>query len=515
MSKLAKISLVVAAFLIASAYVVQIVTGGWWNLNSVLVGMGGALIVAAFLVDWRLYREFLMVRTTRHGMNMGMLILLALVAAVCVNYLANKHNKTWDLTQERLNSLSEQTTKVLGSLSKDLDIRVFYKGITQSGEQKKSQLRQLVNLYQDASGKVKLDFVNAHVEQQAALTELADQPDRDVADVVAFVKYGDKKIRLPEPFDEASLTSAIIKATRSGVSKIYFVKGHGEKDLMGDDPQGLSAFGRALEEASFKIEPLDLIEKKEIPADATVVAIIGPSMPYLDGELKWLREYADRGGRLFVALDPGQKHGLANLVKPLGVEFENNYLVSPEKAAAGQGAATVIARTFDQTADITKVFPDNARMAVVLPLASEVRPAPTQGIKTVELVKSERVYFPIADLAHPPTTRPEAKPITVAVQATGPKPTAEAKPFELVVVGDSDFVSNQAFGLGSNQEFGMNIVAQLADQKDLLSLPPKVAKGNQVLLTRYNQVLLLLIGVGVPLVLVVVALVLWFRRRGA
>ncbi len=74
------------------------------------------------------------------------------------------------------------------------------------------------------------------------------------------------------------------------------VRGHGEKDPSLEGDQGLSEFKRALEEASFKVETLNLIEKKAVPTDASAVAVIGPSVAFLDEEIKWLRDYAAPAG---------------------------------------------------------------------------------------------------------------------------------------------------------------------------------------------------------------------------
>lgn len=524
MSRSAKVCFLIAFLALMAAYVMQVITGMWVNLNTILLGVAGATVVLAVALDWRLYLEFLTMRTTKHGMNMGALILLVITLIVCLNYLANKHNKTLDLTREKLNSLSDQTVKVLNGLTDDLEIKVFYKGQQPKVEERKSAIKQQANMYKDASGKVRIHFINAYVDQEQALKYLADQPDRDVAAVVPFVEYKGKRIRVDEPFEEATLTAAMIKATRDGESKIYFVKGHGEKDIASDDDQGLKEFVKSLQEASFKVEPLELIDRKEIPPDAAVVAIVGPSVPYLDAELQWLRDYARKGGKLFVAVDPGQRHNLANLVKPLGVEFENNFVVTPYPQLVGQGPATILGRSFDASSDITRSIPEGSGFAI-FPLVSEVRPAPDKpgSIETREIVKSDKSSFTMADLNRPPQGQPQMKSVTVGIEAKGTVAKAEAdkeseaggKPFAAVIFGDSDFVSNRALMAGVNRDLAMNSIAQLANQKDLLSIRPKVAKGEILVLTRLQKIGLLIGGVCIPLLLLITSGVIWFRRRGA
>ncbi len=512
MSKKSKISFLIAFLLLVATFMVQFMTGMWLNLNSVLLGVAAGCVVLAIIFDYKLYWEFLTMRTTKHGMNMGLMILLVVTFLVCINYLANKHNKTWDLTQEKLNSLSEQSVNLLKELKDDLEIKVFYKGPQAQDDRQK--VKQALSLFQDASGKVKVRYINAYVDQQLAIQYLKDYTERDTAGVISFIEYSGKKIAVDDPFTEAGWTSAMIKATREGATKIYFVQGHGEKDIHSDDDSGLREFSKALGDASFQTEPINLLDKKEIPEDAAAVAIIGPTVPYLENELQTLREYLERGGRLFLALDPGVRHNLANLTKTMGVQFANNYVLSMLQIV-GQGPVTVIGRTFDATSDVTKSFRNDDHFAV-FPIVSEVTPAPDKSsdIEVREIVKSDARSFTMNDLKSAPSRQPDTKSVTVGVDVKG-KLKSDGKSFKAVIFGDSDFFSNRAIFLGVNRDLAMNALAGLTDQKDLLSIRPKLPKGTMVVLTHYSRLAIIITLMALPLALLVTGGVLWFRRRGA
>lgn len=528
MSKISKILFLCAFLAIVAVAAVQLMTGQWINLNTILVFGAVALVAAAVIIDWKLYWEFLTMRTTKHGMNMGMLIVLTLTGLVCVNYLANKNNKTWDLTQEKLNSLSDQTTKILDSLKNDLEIKVFYKG--PQAQEDKQKVKQALMTFADYSGKLKIRYINAYVEQGLAAEYLKDTNEREPTSVNLFVDYNGRRIAVEEPFDEAAVTSALIKATREGESKIYFLKGHGERDLEGSDDQGLKDFAKALGEASFKVEGLVLIDKKEIPADAALVAIIGPQVPYLESELDWLRAYVERGGKLFIALDPGQRHNLANLTKTLGVQFQNNFVITMAPIVGG-GPATVLGRSFDSTSDITKSFPSGASFAV-FPLVSEVIAAADKpGTTEVkDIVKSDNFSFTVTDISKPVREKPNTVPVTVGVSVKGSVGKVEmtanvgkedqpaqtsSKQFEAVIFGDSDFISNRGLMLGVNRDLAVNAMAELANQKDLISIRPKMPKGTMVTMSAMGYWGVVIGCMALPLILLITSGVMWFRRRGA
>jgi ABC-type uncharacterized transport system involved in gliding motility auxiliary subunit len=514
MSKKAKVCFLLAGLLLIVLAVSQFMFNTWLNINSVLVYLAGALVVVGLLVDYKMYLEFFTMRTTKHGMNMGVMILVVVILLVCVNYLANLHNKSWDVTQEKLNSLSDQSTKVMDGLKNEIEVKVFNKGHESAEE--KQKIKQTLNLYSDYSGKIKVRFFNPYVDNEAAMQYLANLPDRETSHSFVFIEYGGKRVRADAPFDEAAITSAMIKATRDGEAKIYFIKGHGEKDIDSEGDQGVKDLVRSLNESSFKVESLSLIDRKEIPKDATAIAIVGPSESYLDAELGWLKEFMQNGGHLFIALDPGQHSNLAAFVKTLGVEFQNNYVITVAPVVGG-GPAVVLGRNFDGGSDITKSFPNGASFALFY-LASEVKAAPNlpPTLKVVDLVKTDNFSFTMNDLKQKLTQRPKTEVVTLAVEAKGKtEDNKSGKDFQAVVFGDSDFLTNRSLQLGVNRDLGLNSFASLANQKDLLSIRPKLPKGTNLMLTGLARWGIILGGLALPIILFITSGVVWFRRRGA
>jgi ABC-type uncharacterized transport system involved in gliding motility auxiliary subunit len=511
MSGAAKVGYFLAFVSLGVAIAIRAMTGMWLNINDVFLALAAACAVFAIAKDWRVYREFFTMRTTKHGMSMGLTIVLMLVALVCVNFLANRHNKTWDVTQEKLNSLSDQSVSLMKGLQADMEVKVFYKG--GAAQEERQRVKQNLQAYQELSHRLNVSLINLYVETDQALKYLNDQPDRETAAVFVFVEYHGKRVRAEAPFDESSLTSAMVKATREGENKVYIVRGHGEKDATLETDQGLSEFKRAMEEASFKIDTLNLIEKKEIPKDAAAVAIVGPSVAFLDEEIKWLRDYAQDGGKLFIALDPGQRHNLANLTKTFGIEFENNYLLTTTQITAF-GAAGVLGIVFDPSSEITRSFPNGAAYAL-FPLASELRPAQgrDEKIEVKEIVKSDPHSFTVADATKSITPPQKLESYTVGMSSRGPG--KEGKTFQAVVFGDSDFITNRGMAAGINRDLALNAFAQLTEQKDLISIRPKLPKGTVLMLSATQRLVIILIGLSIPLLLLISSAVIWFRRRGA
>jgi ABC-type uncharacterized transport system involved in gliding motility auxiliary subunit len=73
-------------------------------------------------------------------------------------------------------------------------------------------------------------------------------------------------------------------------------------------------------------------------------------------------------------------------------------------------------------------------------------------------------------------------------EGTGEKKGAKAR---IVVAGTADFAANQFLGAQGNRDFFLNVVSWLAEQEDMISVRPKDAKQNPVVLTSAQSGLVL------------------------
>jgi ABC-type uncharacterized transport system involved in gliding motility auxiliary subunit len=524
---MSKIFFVVAGLSFLILAVVYFMVGAWLPIIYLFAFVMVVSLGLAIAANWKLYLEFFTLRTTKHGMNMGVLILLVLTSLICVNYLAVKYNKTFDLTAEHLHTLSEQSHNLISGLKQPLKIKIFYKG--PAAIQEKQQIQKVVDLFKDASSQVHVEYFNSYTDQAEAQDYLAPLADKDSAKVFVFIELDGKRLRVEAPFEENQITGSLVKATRRGEKKIYFLKGHGERDLESDSPDGLKNFKEALLGQAFKIDTISLLEKSDIPPDADFLAIIGPKEAYLEPELGKIKEFAKKGGRLMIAADPGLHHNLAGLLHSFGVEFANDYVISLSRDGYSPMAVAVM---FSPESKITQDFQSGAgNTYAVFDVASQLRVTPdiANNLKAIEIVKSTPMSLAVSDLKTGVTGSAvkSAHPLTLGIQVYGDyaadprgKVTETNKPdpdklFEVVVFGDSDFVSNQSIFLGINRDLALNTAADLAHETDLIGKRPKSFKGTVLELSRYQQIGVVMGGIGLPIFLLITSGIMWYRRRGA
>jgi ABC-type uncharacterized transport system involved in gliding motility auxiliary subunit len=86
----------------------------------------------------------------------------------------------------------------------------------------------------------------------------------------------------------------------------------------------------------------------------------------------------------------------------------------------------------------------------------------------------------------------------------------------VVVIGDGDFLANQYIGNGGNLDLGLRLVEWLAQDDQLISVPPVRAFDTQLEFTRW-QIIVFGFGflVALPGLFVLNALAIWRRRNRA
>jgi ABC-type uncharacterized transport system involved in gliding motility auxiliary subunit len=94
------------------------------------------------------------------------------------------------------------------------------------------------------------------------------------------------------------------------------------------------------------------------------------------------------------------------------------------------------------------------------------------------------------------------------------KEKKHGKEARVVVVGDSDFASNNYFQQQRNGDLFLNTVSWLAEDEDLISVRPKSQENRSISLTRANSsVLFWMTLVLLPGSALISGILVWLRRR--
>ncbi len=497
-----------------------------WDQYAIYAAWGGlACVVLYTLGQWRDIVAFFKQRQARYGTLATVSVLVALGIVLAANYLASRQNKRWDLTATKQNSLSEQTVKVLQSLREPVKFTVFDR------QTNFERFRPRLDEYAYQSTQVAAEYVDPDTKPVIAREYQID------AYGTVVIDYQGRRERATSD-SEQDLTNALIKVMSGEQRTVYFLQGHGEKDPTRTERDGYSAVADTLKRDNYRIEKLVLAQQKDVPADATVVIVAGPTSDPLPEEIEALNRYLAKAGKLMVMLDPMLKgESLTNLQALLhdwGIDAPNSIVVDLSGATNEPSMAVAASYPTHPATDrfnTLTLFPIARRLAVVpggvngrtaqplvetsqqswaesnlTSLSTGVRMEPAAGDIAGPVTLAAAVSAPIAETV-PPAASPADAPGDTPADA--PKPEAR-----IVAFGDSDFPSNAYGGVAGNPNFFANTVNWLAQQEGLIAIRPKAVDDRRVTMTARQMLGVELIsGLAMPALVLMAGVYTWWRRR--
>ena len=494
---------------------------GWWYGLAIA---GLVCVLLYVLSQWReIVRDF-SGRQARYGSLAVASVLVVFGILAAINYLAARHNKRWDLTAASQYTLSEQTKKVVQGLTKPVRVTVFAR--TEDFDRFRARLEE----YQYLSKQLQVEYIDP--EKRPSMAERL----KESALGTVVLEYEGRVQRVTSE-QEQDLTNGLIKVLQATQPKIYFVQGHGERDITGSAGDGYGGIAEELKGDNFAVEPLVLLQQ-DVPADASVVVVAGPKSDLLEPEIAKLKTFLGKGGKLLVLVDPPQKvdappqANLIALLKEWSVDVGTNAVLDPMSQLRGTQADVPVAAQYPFHA-ITNTF----RLLTAYPYARSVKPvegAPA-GRTATTFIQSGRNSWAESDLKTL-TTKGEASPdfatgdvqgpislaVAVAAPVEGAAPPAPAdadananKPeTRLVVVGDSDFAANSVAGMGGNRDMFLNMVNWLAQQENLISVRPRNPEDRRVTMTSGQETAIFWFAIAVlPGLIFLAGIQTWWRRR--
>ena len=303
-------------------------------------------------------------------------VVLLLICLVAVNVMASFIPLRFDLTEERLYTISDGSRKILESLQEPVRINFYY-------SRNNAELPPNFKTYAQRVQELLEEY--AAISNGQLILEISD-PKPDTEEEEWAQKYGIKSITLPsgntvyfgavvsmldqemllpyfdqrrQEFLEYDITQAIQKVSSTSTSKVGLLSAinlqGGRSMIPGQPPAQKWVFQSELEK-SVAVENLPL-STEEIPDDISLLIVLHPRgfSPRLQYALD---QYVLRGGRLVVLLDPnaradmtspenqfGQQPQLASdlpeLLKSWGVDYDSTKVVGDRLQATqvntGQG----------------------------------------------------------------------------------------------------------------------------------------------------------------------------------
>jgi hypothetical protein len=277
----------------------------------------------------------------QEAMYSGLALAAVLTFAFSAQYVATERDTKADLSYFRAAKAGEATKKLVASMDEPLDVFLFFPPGSDSAELVKGYFDDLLAV----SSMLKVTTLDYALEPVKA-KELGVSGNGTVVmkkgarKESLFIAVEVEKARTQLRGLDAEIQKRLLQVAKSRRT-VYLTAGHGERTqdpLPGADQRAtIEILSKTLQDQNFEVRLLSTAEGlgQEVPKDAAAVFVLGPTQPFTQPEADALAAYAQRGGRLFIALDPEAGPAFEELMKPLGLSFK------PERIAQERGTANI------------------------------------------------------------------------------------------------------------------------------------------------------------------------------
>jgi len=483
------------------------------------------------------------IRRVQIGFNVLAQIILLLFLAAMVNSIAFKHYQRWDFSRDQKYALSDKTKRFLRTIKGKMRVIVFFSPSTPIT----ADVQNLLMEYQYA-GKGKIDIERIDPERNLSRAKEMFDKYKVVSDeslLVIDYEGRNKTVKASEMAEidqsgmafgegprvsafkgEQAITSAMMDVVQGKKNTLGYVLGHKEPPLSGNT--NISVLKAFIESENIKFQELNLFDVGAIPAELKTILIIGPQYDFSDREMKLLRDFWDKQGRILLLRDPAAKTPkLDAFLNDLGVKANDDRLMVFLRTGIEE-----LALTRDVQAHFLGNNPVTKRLADVRALffggTSSLTLEPDRvraaNVRLDPLIQAEKGYFAETDYNSDNQAKFQAD-----AKAAGAPPTIGAavergasadervqmNSSRLVVVSNTTFIQDNAVTQDQQAlDFISGSVNWLLSREKLIGIAPKISRPltftlNEDALRNLRWIVL----VGMPLIFAVLGAAVWWQRR--
>jgi len=455
--------------------------------------------------------DWIKARQTKYTAYVVLYTLIVIAVLGMANWLANRHNKTYDSTANKRFSLSDQTEKVVKNLKQDVRIKYFDK-TSEFG-----RARDLLDRYNNLSPKLAVDYIDPDKKPQLAKAEAV----RNYGTI--YVETGRKREEA-KSLSEEEITGALIRALKGGERNVCFVTGSGEHGLEDSGRTGYSSLKETLEKNNYRTRTISLLEKSEVPKDCTTLVVGGPKHDYVEPAANAIKAYVEGGGRALIMLDPPVQLGreetsenpaLVKVIDSWGITLNKDLVLDTSGIGQLFGLSEVVPLVTNY--ETHAIVREMKEVATAFPITRSLETKSADKATAEKLLSTSSNSFATGNLSSPEIRINPAKdkkgPFTLAAAGTYSAGQA-GQQGRFVVVGCSGWAANNILRFNGNRDLFLNMMNWLSSDEDLISIRPKEPEDRRLNMTRRQMNSIFYSSViGIPLIIIAAGLSVWWRRR--
>ena len=468
------------------------------------------------------HRWYVSAKKIRRGVFNSSFVVIGLAIVVAVNVFANElpeKAKSVDLTSQNLYTLTDDSVNLVKDLKQDVTLYVL-----SSEKSADDTVARTLSNYEDASSHIKVEYIDPAVSPNfyASYTDTAPSDGSIIvvsgntskvvssSDLYQYDIDYSTYTQTKSAYDgEGQLTSAISYVTSEDLPKVYTITGHGETAL--DD-----TFKSALEKMNISVEDLTLLQEEAIPEDAAAVIINGPTSDFSADDATKISTYLAGGGKLIVTTAYNKTEDTPNfdgILSAYDIQVTNGLVMDSDSSHYYQYPFYLLpdVASATQTSKVSNY--------VFMPYAQALTNAGvhTDTITWTDLLTTSDNAYVKTDISNITTFEKESGDqsgkFTLAANVTDSESGAD-----ITVVASVLAFSNDADSIVSGQNLALfkGIASTFASSDSAVSIDAKpytytTLSVNQSVAIMSETLLVMVL----PVALIVIGIVIWYRRRRA
>jgi len=421
-----------------------------------------------------------------------------------------------DTTRQQRNSLTSSTIELLKRINGPVTIKAFVADIDNSKNIKTklpaAKIRKIITRFIAQFKKYKADIsleLIDHSQDMKTATQYGV-----VTSQAIIIEYNGQSKALKR-LDQFSFIYTLLQLQKKKQTWIVFMEGHGERTPHQKGNGSLADLGDRLKLRNNNVQALNIEKHSDIPQNTQVLVIASPKKAYSLKALGSIIRYINKGGNLLWLHDPHNKSSLELLSNKLGIKVLPGLIIAYNHKQ--QKTMALILDKFPHDKLTQKL---NGHLAL-FPQVSAIIPTLGSRFKIKTILTSKKTSWNETTISNK-TTRDSLKfdantadtkgPISFGLKLT--RTLARNKRQQrIIVIGDSDFLSNGFIGRGANRSLAMNIFAWLSQRDELIDVDRPKISDHLLHFSSWTALLLfILFALILPATLITVAVV-HYRRR--
>ncbi len=449
--------------------------------SGVLFLLGLIFVLSVTLI--MLVRRQVRVSQSR-GYQIAVLAVLMLTLLLAAVDAMRDREAVIDVTSDRRHSLSEASTQALALMSEPVEITAF----AGKGSRLRTPIRQFLDPWLRDSDQLSLQFLDP-VEHLPLIRQLDIRADGEL-----LVRYQDRQETL-RLLNDHDLTQLLIRLSRQTPRIISYASGSGEGDFRGQANFDFGIIGAAMSQRGIVQTPIDLLLTPVLPDNLGVLIVPPARGGLMPGVAEAVASYLQQGGNLLLLQDPepisvsslGQNSaaliGYQPILEFLGISALPGRVIDMNpSASSGDSPLNVLIQRYPdmpitQAFRLPSLLPDS--LAYMTP-CTEVPLARTAFACQPMLQTQPASWTETGALSGAIQFNADAGeqrgPLNVGVALTRLREDGSEQ--RVVVVGDSDFLSNRFVANGGNLDLGLRMIEWLSDQGDQLTVAARIDDTN-------------------------------------